>query len=866
MEDNREKPSFFVRLASFIVDKRNLFFLIYAASLLFCLVAQGWVKVDDDITDYLPESTETRQGLSVMKDEFTTFGTARVMISNITYEKAEELKDVISSIPGVSSVSFGDTTEDDDTINADDRADYYKDSSALYSVTFDGETDDTVSIEAMNDIKEALSGYDLSVDTEVGKDTSASLAEEMKGILAVAALTIVIVLTLTSKTYGEIPVLILTFVAAAILNMGTNYLLGEISFVSNSIAVVLQLALAIDYAIILCHRFSEEREHAETREACILALSKAIPEISSSCLTTLAGLAALMFMQFMIGMDLGLVLIKAVLFSILSVFTLMPGLLMLFSKLMDRTAHKNFIPKITYWGKLVTSLKYVVPPIFAVVLVGAYFFSKDCPYCYGENTVVTEKQSTAEIDKAAIDGTFGSQNVLAIVVPGENYDTEEKLLKQLSGLDEVDEAVGLANVEVKDGYVLTDSLTPRQFAELADMDIEVCRAFYTAYAVDKEQYIRILNNIDVYRVPIIDMFQFLYTYVGDGYLDQGFITLDKDTRSDLDDLNEQIDDARIQLQSDDYSRMLLKLNIPEEGTETFAFMDRLHEIVGEYYPAGSFYLVGNSTSDYDLASSFVRDNMVINILTIVFVILVLLFTFMSVGLPILLILVIQGSIWINFSFPTLQDSPIYFMSYLIVSSIQMGANIDYAIVISNRYQELKAKMPNRKEAMIETLNLSFPTVFTSGTIMASAGTFISMMTTNPAIYCVGLCIGRGTIISMILVMGVLPEILLLGDTIIEKTAFNIKYPAIVQTTEAAGMVRLDGRVRGTISGKIDAEVHGILIGDVSAVITAGQLDVVKEVKKLEHVVDEDHKDQEEDSKDRPDQTDKTEKGDKDDEN
>lgn len=841
MEDSRQKPSFFVRLATFIVDKRNLFFLIYAASLIFCLVARGWVQVNDDITDYLPEHTETRRGLSLMEDEFTTFGTARVMVSNITYEKAEEIKEMISSVPGVSTVDFGDKEDGDNIVDADDREDYYKDSAALYSITFAGETDDTISAEAMDAIRESLKDYDLSVDTEVGKDTSASLAEEMKNILAVAAMTILIVLILTSKTYGEIPVLVLTFVAAAILNMGTNYLLGQISFVSNSIAVVLQLALAIDYAIILCHRFSEERESAGTREACILALSKAIPEISSSCLTTLAGLMALMFMQFGIGRDLGLVLIKAVLFSILSVFTLMPGLLMLFAGLMDKTHHKSFIPKITYWGRAVTKLKYIVPPLFVVVLAGAFYYSHSCPYCYGEKTVVTEKQSESAIARESIDQVFGSQNVLAVVIPGRDYDTEERLLKRLSRLDEVDEAIGLANVDVKDGYVLTDALTPRQFSELSDIDIEVCRLFYTAYAIDNDEYIRVINNVDVYHVPIIDMFQFLYQYVGDGYLDQGYITLDQDTRADLDDLNKQIEDARIQLQSEKYSRMLLKLNIPEEGEDTFAFMDRLHQIVGEYYPQDSFYLVGNSTSDYDLASSFVRDNMVINVLTIVFVILVLLFTFMSVGLPILLILVIQGSIWINFSFPTLQESPIYFLSYLIVSSIQMGANIDYAIVISNRYQELKAKIPDRREAMIETLNLSFPTVFTSGTIMASAGTFISKMTTNPAIYCVGLCIGRGTIISMILVMGVLPEILLLGDTIIEKTAFNIKYPALVQSTEAAGMVRLDGRIRGTISGKIDAEVHGVLIGDVSAVIAAGQSDIVT---KLEDITGEGGKDDE----------------------
>ncbi|MFR8165061.1 MAG: MMPL family transporter [Enterocloster sp.] len=703
-------------------------------------------------------------------------------------------------------------------------------SAALYSVTFEGETDDPVSEEAMVQLRETLKDYDLSISSEVGEDGSARLEKEMQSILVVAAITILVVLFLTSRTYGEIPVLLLTFVAAALLNKGTNYLLGEISFISDSIAVVLQLALAIDYAIILCHRFSEEKETADTRTACILALSKAIPEISSSCLTTLAGLAAMMFMQFGIGMDLGVVLIKAVLFSILSVFTLMPGLLMLFSKLIERTPHKSFIPKITVWGRFVTSLKYITPPLFVIAFAAAAYLAGKCPYSYGTNTVKTEKKNETEIARENIDNVFGSQNTLAVVVPAGDYETEERLLKRLSAFPQVDTALGLANVEVKDGYVLTDALTPRQFSELTDMDMEVCRLFYKAYAADREEYVRIINNIDVFKVPIIDMFQFLYQYVGDGYLDQGYITLDDDTRSDLDDLNKQINDAKEQLQSEKYSRMLLNLALPEEGQETFAFLDTLHEVIGGYYPAGSFYLVGNSTSDYDLASSFsttirssASDHRICDPGA---------FIHLHVRGP-------SGSAdpgdpgkrVVKLFLPHAPEQPRILFGYLIVSSIQMGANIDYAIVISSRYQELKNKMP-RREAMIETLNLSFPTVFTSGTIMASAGIFISKMTTDPAIYAVGLCIGRGTIISMLLVMGILPGILLLGDTIIDRTTFNIKYPAIVQTTEAVGMVRLDGRIRGTVSGKIDAEVHGVLMGDVSAVISAGNPDAVKAIGEL----------------------------------
>ena len=811
MEQTKQKPNFFVRLATWIVDKRNLFFLIYIAAVIFSLFSRNWVTVNNDITDYLAEDTETRQGLSIMEDQFTTFGTARVMVSNISYEQALPLADTLEAIDGISTVDFGD--EDDGS----DRAEHYRDSAALFDVTFAGEEDDPVSIDAMEVLKETLADYDVSISSSVGESQSATLAAEMQAIMGIAAVIVVLVLLLTSKTYGEIPVLLLTFLAAMVLNMGTNFVFGEISFVSNSISSILQLALAIDYAIILCHRFSEERQQAPAREACILALSKAIPEISSSCLTTLAGLAAMMFMEFRIGFDMGMVLIKSILFSILSVFTLMPGLLMLFSGLMDRTHHRSFVPKITAWGRFVTKLKYIVPPIFACVLVGAFFLSSQCPYGYGDSLIKTDKQSDSKLQEEAIEARFGAPNVMAVIVPAGDYAAEGRLLDALDALEEVDTATGLANVEIEDeDYVLTDRLTPRQFSELVDMDIEVVRLLYTAYAADLEEYGRIINNIDNYSVSILDMFLFLYDRV-----DEGYVTLDDESQADLEDMHTQITDAQAQLQGTEYSRLVLQVDLPEEGEETFAFLDELHELVGRYYAPGTFYITGDSTSDYDLAASFVGDNVLISVLSILFVIIVLLFTFQSVGLPILLILVIQGSIWINFAVPAIRGTYIFFMSYLVVSSIQMGANIDYAIVISSRYQELKRTMPPR-EAMIETLNLAFPTVFTSGTILTCAGTLIGKLTSDTSIYGVGSCIGRGTIISMILVMGVLPEILLLGDTIVEKTAFNIKYPALTQTSSASGKVWLDGRVRGTISGKIDAEVHGVLEGDVTAVVSVNK--------------------------------------------
>ena len=794
-----QKQSPIERLAAFIVDKRKAFYLLYIGLAIFCVFASGWVEVNDDLTSYLPAETETRRGLTVMEEEFVTFGTNRVLVDNIDYARAEALAEELEGLEGVSGVEFDGSEE------------HYVDGAALFSITYGGAAGDQISLDALERVKEALTGYDLYITGDTGNSASASLDAEMQVVMVIAVAIILLVLLFTSHTYMEIPVLLATFGMAALLNKGTNFLFGEISFVSNSVAVVLQLALAIDYAIILCHRYTEEREHQQAREAVVTALSKAIPEIAGSSLTTLSGLGAMCFMRFGIGKDLGVILMKAIVLSLLAVFTLMPGLLMSFSSLIDRTHHRSFVPKITAWGRLAVKTRYIMPPIFLVLLIGGFVFSGRCPYVYGQTTLTTMRQNESQIAQQKVDGTFGAVNTIAVMVPAGDYEREGRLLRDLEEMPEIESVLGLANIEAMDGYVLTDKLTPRQFAELTDLDVEVARLLYTAYAVNQESYGRVVAGLDSYGVPLLDMFLFVYDQ-----MEEGYVTLDDDMTSTIEDLHAQLTDAQLQLKGGEHSRLVLQLDLPEESPETFAFLDTLHEAAGQYYD--DFLIVGNSTSDFDLSSSFEKDNIVIGVLTIVFVILVLMFTFKSSGLPVLLILVIQGSVWINFSFPYLMKEDLFFLSYLVVSSIQMGANIDYAIVIANRYMELKQTM-SLKDAVIESLNEAFPTIVTSGTILAAAGALIGVLSTTPSISSIGVCLGRGTLISIFLVLGILPQILLLGDIIIEKTAFTLKARLPIQSR--SGILRLDGHVRGYVSGMVDADFTGLLRGTINAAIESG---------------------------------------------
>ena len=598
---NKEKKEngAMIKVATFIVDKRNLFFLLFVLAIIFSIIAMNWVKVENQLSAYLPETTETRQGLDLMDREFVTYGSAKVMVSNITYDDAQVIADEIEARPDVSMLNFDNTAE------------HYNNFSALYDITFAyPETDDRC-LDGLDEIKERLADYDLYVSTSMGDAAAEQIDKEMNVVSVLVAIIVVSVLLLTSQTWAEVPVLLLTFISAAAISMGTNYLLGTISFVSDSVTVVLQLALSIDYAVIFCNRYKEEHKKYDIREADIIALSKSIPEISSSSLTTIGGLIAMMFMQFGIGRDMAICLIKAILLSLLAVFLLMPGLIMLFGPFMDKTRHKDLIPKIPFVGKFAYATKYIMPPLFLAAIIVAFYYQNNCPYVYGYSTIETPVQNDTQLAEELIEESFGSTNMVALVVPAGNYEKEHKLLMELEAREEVDYTTGLSNTEAMDGYTLTDKLTAREFSELLDLDYEIAELLYTAYAVNDENYAKIINGLSNYSVPLIDMFMFLYDEV-----DEGYVTLDDEMMDTLTDAHDKMLVAKDQLQGENYSRMLVFLTLPQEGDETFAFLNEMHEIAGHYYDPDKVKVVGESTSQYDLCKIFQTDNMVVTVVSI----------------------------------------------------------------------------------------------------------------------------------------------------------------------------------------------------------------------------------------------------------
>lgn len=745
------------KFASFIVNHSKLILFIFIPVLILCGLARDKVNIEYSITSYLPADTDTKKGLDIMDNEFVTYGTSTFLIRNITFDEANELKEEIIEIEGVKDLPFENTE------------DYYKSSSALFTITYDGTEDDQICVDAYNKVLELVSPYDTLVKTSLVDTYADDLASDINKILVMVVAIIVLVLAFTSKSFAEVLVFLIVFGSAALLNMGTNFIFGTISFISNSVCVILQLALAIDYAIILSQRFAEEKAKGlAPKEALTEALSKAIVEIAGSSLTTISGLLALCCMTLKLGQDMGLVLAKSIICSMLAVFFFMPSIILLFTKWIDKTTHKDFVPKITGFSKLIFKLRYVLPPVFLVLVIVCAVFSNQLTYSYAQSAISTSKPTDSMIASTQIKEIFGSKNQFVILVPKDDYKEEKEVVNYLKTKELVSDITCISNVEITNNnitHTLVDPMNYKDFALFLGTDDSTAKSIYLAYAylVDedssKEEVLTFEANPDIYTATLLSMCDTAFSH--DDFI-KAAINNEEDVLEKYEDIRDQITDAEDQLIGTNYTRIVFNIDAEIEDDAAFNLIDEFNSELKSYHP--NLIFAGDSMNSYDLNSSFSTDNLLISILTIVFVYLILMLTSNSYGLPLLQVATIQGAIFINFAIPAIQGINIYFFVYLIVSSIQMGATIDYAIVITNRYTELVSNPENldknrkevKKQAIIDTLNQAFGTILTSGSIMIAAGYLIYFFVKDPLISTLGQALGRGTVISILSVMCVLP--------------------------------------------------------------------------------------------------------------
>jgi len=681
----KEKPS--CRLARFIIHKKGWIEGVFAVGCLFSLFAMLFVNVNYDLTEYLPETAQSCIGLDLMEREFGYPGTARVMLKDVTLYEAKQYKDKLEAVDGVDQVLWCDSIVNiysgEDFINEKDIEDYYKDGCAVMDITFEeGDTSQKTS-QAIDEMKAITGDKGSYVGMAVqNKSLTENVESEMHLILAVAVIMIFVVLCITTNAWSEPVLFLLVMGVAILLNRGTNIFIGTVSFLTNNVAMVLQLATSMDYSIFLLDAYSREKQKGlPDEEAMVGAIDAAINSIFASSLTTVVGFLALVFMNFTIGFDMGLVLAKGIVFSLITVVFFMPAMILKFEKWNARTRHRPFLPSFRKFSQWVYRMRYASLIILALLAPPAYVAQGMNDFLFGNSAVGASEGTQVYEDDEAITEKFGRSNMLLALYPNTSPVAEKAMSEEIDGLP-----------YVKSVTSLSDTL-PQGIPE-----------DFLPYSVTS------------------------------------------------------------QLHTEEYCRMLIYIRTKTESDQAFRCADELEGIVRKYYPDHS-YLVGETPSTQDIKTTITADNARVNMLSLAGVFLVVMFSFRSLIIPVIVMIPIEVAIFLNMAIPYLMGETMVFMGYIIVSSIQLGATVDYSILLTNNYVSSRRSL-SRKDACVRALMLSCPSIFTSGAIIILAGYIIHFISSTAAIGDLGHLIGRGALLSVILVLTVLPALLVLFDRMI----------------------------------------------------------------------------------------------------
>ena len=578
--------------------------------------------------------------------------------------------------------------------------------SPLYQVTFTGSDYADETMKAIDNIRSLADkeGYGVHLSGNAATTYNSIDCVETQTMYALIAVGIVVlvILFMFTTSFWEPVLYLIAIGVAVIINMGSNVIMGSVSYLTSGVAGILQLALSMDYSIFLLTRFKQEKEKTpDVEQAMINAIKASLSPINASSLTTIASFIALMFMSYTIGLDMGIVFTKGVIFSLLSVFMLLPGLAIYTNKLIVKTEHRNF--KFTFRKSTGVILKWrkVISGIMLVVIVLGAVGQNFMQFGYGDTATFGSEGSLIYEDKKEIEGVFGSQNQLAVLIKKE---VAERSVTTEDGKETTLESV------------LTNKLADKKYIITAQ----------SKSVIDESGMSGILPDV------------FLKQFDNGGK----------------------------------YRRMVTYLKLPEEGKETEKAISEIRAIFTENgVNKGEYYLLGGSSSAIEIKNIVTVDYTVITWVSIVLVMIILFITFRSAILPLLLVFVIQGSVWISMSISVLTGDTLVFIGYLIVSAVMLGATIDYGILLTSNYLEAR-KNEGKNDAMKKAVAKSSRAILTSSIILCCAGVVIAIMSTMPAIVVFGELIARTAATSLVLVFILLPCLLTLFDKWIAKTTLG----------------------------------------------------------------------------------------------
>ena len=685
------------RLFRGVLKHRKTVIGIFIALTIVCGLCIPQVKIDADMSDYLPTSAQSKQDLDFMKDTYgNDITNARVYITGISQVNAAKFEQELEQTAGVTSVTWlGDevdlaeplAVQDQDTIS-----EWYDGKGYLFQavLTQDITQDD---IDAIRAKAEAIDGAEtVAIDGSAVSNASsmASLNTDMTKIMAIAVAVVFLIVALNTTSYLHPVVMLLTIGVAIVLNMGTNIFRGTISNITQLVSSVLQLAVSMDYSIVLLTNFGRERAKTDDDfEAMVQAMTKSFSVVLSSAAVTFFGFLSLAAMQFLIGADMGIALAKGIVCSFFSIMLLMPCILFDMRHLVEKTTHKPFFKSFKRMASFCHKAALPALIIAVVCAVPALRASNSVSFSYGAGSSVSSEAQVSK-DQKIINAAFGESQTWAIMVPEGDWAEEQQLIDDLKALPTTKSVLSYLTVA---GQALPSELA------------------------SESQTKQVLQK--------------------------------------------------------GWSRIVLTSNIPDESAAAFDLVDQVRDICQGHY--GSDYkLVGNAVSYADIKAVTGSDNLTVKLASILAIGAVLLVMFKSVSLPVLMILAIEVSIWINEGVPYFTGETINFVCFLVIDAVQLGAAVDYSIIYTEDYLARRRRMPKR-QAALEALEHSAQPILTSSSILILACLGIYYVASSPMINQVGLLIARGALISVILIFFVLPLTFELCDTVISHTSYKIGF-------------------------------------------------------------------------------------------
>lgn len=673
-------------LIELIIKKGKWIELVFSIAVLFSCIAVCFVEVNYDLSEYLPAYAPSKAGLNLMEDEFGYPGTARVMIGPVSLYEAKTYKDQIAGIDGVDMVMWADTTANiygaNSFIDYDDIQDYYRDGYAVMDIIFEKGDADSQTRKAIKQMQKMLGDRGYFAGSAVqNKSLDETLKREISLAMAMGVFMIAVILCLTTTSWFE-PVLFLMIMGIAIIiNMGTNIVIHRISFLTFSVAAILQLAVSMDYSVFLLHAFIREKATAPDKETAMArALRHSLSSILASGATTIVGFIVLMLMRFNIGKDMGFVLAKGIVISLLTVILLMPTLILKWGDRVERTAHRQFVPSAyERIGKLVFKVRYVVLIVIVLLVIPAYTAQNMNQFIFGNSALGSSPGTQVYEDEQEINNRFGKSNLILVLVPNTSMVKEKELSDALDDLYYTKSVTSLAGTLP---VGVPESILPRSATSL--------------------------------------------------------------------------------LHTDNYSRIMVYIRTSDESDFAFRCSDEIRGIVTEYYPDNS-YVTGVTPSTQDIKDIITKDYNFVNVLSILGVALVVMITFKSVLVPVVVLIPIEVAIFFNMALPYFAGGDMLYLGYIIVSCLQLGATVDYSILLTNNYVDNRQVYPDKLTAIVKTISMSLLSILTSGLILTIVGYGLYMISSVQAIADLGHLIGRGALISMFMVVFLLPVLLVAID-------------------------------------------------------------------------------------------------------